>query len=330
MRQDSSFQAHERHAATSCLAVLLALALLGACASAADEVDVAELEALGRHDDALIGGGLASADHFRSTVGIGNVCTAAKVGPRLFLTAGHCVEVARPSRIDPVPPDFPPNDGVASKYLPGAPLQVHWGLEASDGEQGVFTIVKTTIHPSWWECPLCDRPILFNGAADIALIEIAEDTPFIPEARVDLAPVELGTELVKVGWGCEVRTNIDAASVQLGRYKREDSVAISASEIVHETSPITEEMAAEIAAQYVVTAGRSQSEAFASLCLGDSGGPLYLPDNGDPRVVGVNSDYSFRDESGVSWTDWHTRTSRGSLHDVAGWLIDLGVNTVED
>jgi hypothetical protein len=85
-----------------------------------------------------------------------------------------------------------------------------------------------------------------------------------------------------------------------------------------------------IAEQYVVTAGHAQDEAFASLCLGDSGGPLYRPDRADPRVVGVNSDYSFRDQSGVSWTDWHTRTSRGSLHDIAEWLIDLGVNTVED
>lgn len=330
MHEHSLFQAHHRPATASYIGAISGLVLLAACADVADAVDPAESQALGRHDEALIGGSVASADHFRSTVGIGDVCTAAKVGHHLFLTAAHCVAVSRPSRVDPVPPNFPPNDGVATKWLPGAPLQINWGLDASDAEQASFTIVATTIHPSWWECAPCQQPILFNGAADIALIEIAEDTAFIPEATVDLSPVEIGTDLVKVGWGCEVRTNIDAASVELGRYKREDSVSISASEILHESSPITEGQVASIAAQYVVTAGRSQGEQLASLCLGDSGGPLYLPDGDDPRVVGVNSDYSFRDQSGVSWTDWHTRTSRGSLHDVARWLSDLGVNTVEE
>jgi hypothetical protein len=286
-------------------------------------------DSIASDEQALIGGLPAAADHFRSTVGIGDVCTAAKVAPRLFLTAAHCVAVPRPGRFEPVPEDFPPNDGIGEKYLPGQPLLIHWGLDADDPEQGVLTIVGTSIHPSWWECPLCQQPTR-QGSADIAVIEIAEDTPDIPEARIELNRVEPGAQVVKVGWGCEETTNVDPTTLELGRYKTDDAAVIATSEIQHHNSPISDDQVAVIDGSYVVTAGHDQDEDNASLCLGDSGGPLYLPNDGDPRIVGVNSDYTFRPDQpepgGVSWTDWHTRTSLGSLHDVGQWLIDRGVN----
>ncbi|HET9957276.1 MAG TPA: trypsin-like serine protease, partial [Polyangiaceae bacterium] len=193
-----------------------------------------------------------------------------------------------------------------------------------------------TIHPSWWSCPRCQDIILGSqdGAADIAVIEVAEDTPAIPQARVELGIVGVDTPLVKVGWGCEERTNVDPSTVKLGRFKAANARAISASEIRRFDSRISDEQVAMVDASYVITAGHDQDPQNASLCLGDSGGPLYLPNNGDPRVVGVNSDYTFKppeDDSnlgGVSWTDWHTRTSLGSFLGVGEWLAGLGVNTV--
>ncbi|HKO47777.1 MAG TPA: trypsin-like serine protease [Polyangiaceae bacterium] len=284
-------------------------------------------------DPELIGGQPADANHFRSTVGISDDCTAAKVGPRLFLTAAHCVSLARPNRSSFPPPDFPPNGGVHDRYLPGNPLLMFWGLDAADGDRAEFTIVKTTIHPSWWACPTCQDAILDDGAADVAVIEIGEDTPQIPEARVELASIATGTPVVKVGWGCEERTNVDANTLQLGRYKTADASIISGSEIRRFDTPMTDEQFDAVDASYLVTAGHDQDEKRASLCLGDSGGPLYLRDGRDPRIVGVNADYSFRpvqepDLGGVSWTDWHTRTSLEARHGVGQWLIDLKVKTV--
>jgi hypothetical protein len=287
--------------------------------------------AVATNEEALIGGTPAASNYFRSTVGIGDACTAAKVGPRLFLTAAHCVSFGRPGRGQPVPEGFPQNDGVRDDYLPGQQVLINWGLNADDQYQDSFTIAKTTIHPSWWECPLCQDPILGTGAADIAVIQIVQDTPQIPQARVQLDPVATGTQVVKVGWGCEERTNIDPNTLELGRYKRADASVIGASAIRHDNSPITDAQVAAVDASYLITPGRDQNPAYASLCLGDSGGPLYLPNNGDPRVVGVNSNYTFRpnqDPGGVSWTDWHTRTSLGSTHRIGEWLRDLGVNTV--
>jgi trypsin len=329
MAQKLPLATHKVRTAAFCLAAAAGVALSGGCAVEGASLDAADHAALGSGQQSLIGGRPAAADEFRSTVGIADDCTAAKVGPRLFLTAAHCVDVPRPFGPDPVPEDFPPNAGVGDGFLPGEPLLVFWGLDADDEEQAELTIVQTSIHPSWWDCPLCQLPT-FNAAADIAVIEIAEDTPEIPEARVALGTVPVGTAVVEVGWGCEQSTNQPGPG--LGRYKTAAGEIIDVSEAQRFTR-IGDEQLVDIDASYLITAGSDQDANAASLCLGDSGGPLYLPDNGDPRIVGVNSDFTFRPDQpepgGVSWTDWHTRTSRESLHGVGQWLIDRGVNTVE-
>lgn len=315
------------------LAVASGVALLSGCAVDNEAFDSADGDSVANQGQALIGGSQAAPYHFRSTVGIGNICTAAKVGPRLFLTAAHCVAVPRPRRGQTVPEPFPPNNGVADNYLPGKSLLINWGLNVNDADKGQFTIVRTTIHPSWWSCPFCPDPILTpEGAADIAVIEISQNTPQIPQARVDLNPVQTGTQVVKVGWGCEDRTN--RSVTQLTRYKTDDAWTIPASQIRHHESLIADQQIATVGASYLITAGHDQNREYASLCLGDSGGPLYLPNNSDPRVVGVNSNYTFRpitnpnESGGVSWTDWHTKTSRDSLHGVGQWLVGQGVSTV--
>src|SRR5688572_30162976 len=155
-----------------------ALTLLSSCAlqNPEEAIDSANH---GRKQQNLIGGELATADHFRSTVGIANRCTAAKVGARLFLTAAHCVDAPRGR----LPPGVVVReDGLAEDFAPGSTIPIHYGLSPTDGQVGQFTIVATTIHPSWLASTL-DEPSK-DAAADIAVFEIAEDTPFIPEAQV--------------------------------------------------------------------------------------------------------------------------------------------------
>lgn len=318
----------------ACFLAALGMMSLAACGAADEQAPFASKtgdENPGAPE--LIGGEPARAEQFRTTVAIGDSCTAAKVGARLFLTAAHCVALGRPLRGMPPPENFPANDGVADDYLPGRPLLIHWGLDVSDGKSEAFTIARTSIHPSWWSCPLCQDPILANGAADIAVIEISEDTPEIPQARVELAKIPTGAQVVKVGWGCEQRTNIDAGDAHLGRFKVSSASIIPVSEIRRYDSRISDDVVAAVDAAYLVTAGHDQAEASASLCLGDSGGPLYLSGDGEPRIVGVNSDYSFRpveppDLGGVSWADWHTRTSLNAGDGIGQWLRDSKVNTV--
>ena len=173
MSEQNSFRALKHRKTAVCLAIALGVANLTGCAGRSETPEPEGGSAMRAGDPELIGGEPAAADQFRATVGIGDSCTAAKVGHRLFLTAAHCVAVPRPLHGQPVPEDFPPNQGVHDNYLPGKRLLIYWGLDASDKQQGEFTVAKTSIHPSWWTCPPCQDPILGGDAADIALLEIS-------------------------------------------------------------------------------------------------------------------------------------------------------------
>src|SRR6266545_1695103 len=74
-------------------ATTLALPLLFAACS----VDQTP-EAVGSHDDELTGGRLALESEYPSTVHFGG-CTGAKVGPRHFLLAAHCVHDAYANQV---------------------------------------------------------------------------------------------------------------------------------------------------------------------------------------------------------------------------------------
>jgi hypothetical protein len=310
-----------------------ALTLLSACALQSPEETLVGASH-GQKQQHLIGGELAPADHFRSTVGIANRCTAAKVGARLFLTAAHCVDAPR-GRLPPG--TVVREDGLAEDFAPGATIPIHYGLSPTDGQVGQFSIVATTIHPSWLASTAETPPKDVNGAAaDIAVFEIEEETPFIPEAQVSLDRLAVGAEVVKLGWGCETRAN-DPDHVGLLPYKTSAAWIVPVDHVDHEQDRGTffsDLQLESIDDAYSITAGHAQDADLASLCPGDSGGPLYLPDSDERIVVGVNSDYTFlpvtdpEDLGGVSWTDWHTRTSLDSRHATGAWLVELGVNTI--
>lgn len=289
---------------------------LSGCAVESTTQDV-----VAKNEQDLVGGSLAAPYHFRSTVVVGSQgCTGAKVGPRHYLTAAHCV-------------DTEDGDGVSGLYEPGDQIAIRHGLEMSGVDEVVYhsTIAQTSIHPSWLECGAnaCGSTLVLSGEhpADIAVVEVVDAFPDIPQARVELGAVAPGTPLVKVGLGCE--DGLKGPQSWVRRYKTEYAWALPHADLQHAGSHVHTPFDAEsIGASYLITAGHGQGAEFASLCPGDSGGPLYLNDNGDPRVVGVNAYYSFNDGGNISWTDWHTRTSLHSRFNVGAWLQGLGVDTV--
>jgi hypothetical protein len=83
---------------------------------------------------------------------------------------------------------------------------------------------------------------------------------------------------------------------------------------------------------YFFTPGKNLVATAASLCPGDSGGPVYRTNRTAETIVGVNAYYSFKppseDGPGVSVTNWHTRLDSGARNGVATWLHGLGVRVV--
>ncbi len=303
------------------------LALLVACTSEQE----APVEQQGGEDE-LISGTQAADGQWPSTLLLTSGCTASKVGPRHILLAAHCVE-----------------GDAAADYAPGATLQVTNKPLVDYRRDTVFNrvrevqIEKTVVHPIWkqekanaWS-PDGQDPIEVwgvNAPPDVAVVVLTETSASrikdIPTASVDLAPVNAGDPIAIMGYGCEQGASVTSAQIVTSKLKFQKTQALPLSSQDHEGSVIPERPAgyrANLGQQYLFSPGFNRSTKEASICPGDSGGPVYR-DNGKANViVGVNAYYSFKfdDPKGISVTNWHTRLDTAGRADVGSWLAQLGV-----
>ncbi len=255
----------------------------------------------------LIGGEAAPEAAWRSTVRLNSSCTGVKVGPRAFLTAAHCLQDG--------------HNPVSAKYAPGEILlvQTHYSYEAAGPR-----VVTAYPHPSY-ALRLGQRATLGLGhnsvafeAYDVGVVLVADDTPDIPVAELALDGVHSGETVVIGGFGCTQST----LNTAIGG----DTFKVQTTDVLH--GGLVRDAAGSLFGERFrnarraeefnfLTPGRGLRESAASLCPGDSGGPVYRPDG---RVVGVNSQYIFnadavRRHDGVSTANTHTRIDR-----VADWL----------
>lgn len=287
------------------LALAAAAALAAGCAAPAEE-DADE------SDGALIGGTEAKAGQFPATVHLEAGCTAAKVAPRMLLTAAHCV-------LDPAT--------VSVLYGEGSTISL-----SADPATGyaAHEVAKVHVHPSWLSA--CDET--YCGAAsvtakldapDVAVIELARDLDDVPEAVVDPTPLRSGDRVTILGYGCTEGVHRPDARARASLAWAEARI-VPADRALHEGSPVSTKDVPVFSRLYAQTPGPALSGA--GLCPGDSGGPLYAERDGALVVVGVNSNYTLAPESddaaGLPVTNWHTRLDGGSRHDVAAWLAAVG------
>jgi hypothetical protein len=273
----------------------------------------------------LIGGKTAAKGQFPSTIYIRGNCTAAKVGKNLLLTAAHCV-VDDAGQIRPM-------------YQAGATVDVSAEVAldryAPSADYRSLRVKATHVGPGWDEPQDTHKVLAEEAPGDVAIVEVdaqdAERIATIPEASIDLDPVAEGAPLVIMGYGCQKGVGVTESDSK-AKLKFDVTKAAAPSILAHEgsrvPSPPTTPYALNLIAQYLFTPGRNISREEASLCPGDSGGPVYRDNGRADTIVGVNAYYSFTSNSkGVSRSNWHARLDTRSRFDIGSWAASLGVKT---
>ncbi len=246
----------------------------------------------------LIGGEPAKEEEYRSSVFINQSCTGSKIGARTFLFAAHCMINGSSGELN-------------KPFRSGAKvnLQSHYGAKTS------LTIEKAFPHPTYVaeiKRRLQLRVATTAGAFasfDVALFTVTQDSPEFPVANIEYDEVVVGEEVVIGGWGCEVSTH---NATPVNRYKIATSLVINSDQL---TDYYKRDFSQANVFNFY-SEGIKANASAASICPGDSGGAAYRKNS--QAVVGVNSQYLFSDNSGISTVNTHTRLSA-----VAEWAQEI-------
>lgn len=234
---------------------------------------------------ALIGGHPDSDGRFGFVVSLAagaGRCSAAKIGPRTFLTAAHCV-------IDV------PGGGLAPAFQAGGEVLISNRTAPGPDDYRRLRVTRTLLPPAfaaalgrlhaYQQSQIADLRSRYTGAAldarvhhlqsqsrisdrfpDAALVRLAEDTPEIASVAVARGPLAAGAAVVLVGYGCEQATDLTAGRPVPVRRSWGESAVI------------------RVDAVNFYSYASQLRLGTPALCPGDSGGPVLHAG----RVVGVH------------------------------------------
>lgn len=247
--------------------------------------------------------GLPVGDKFQG-VGTFNVgCTITKVGPKHFISAAHCV----------------------GKSLPSLTLNFK-------NYRGTVKVTSFHVHPSWikdcstFHCTGHEvgSSRMTPGRSDVVFINVKEETPAIPIIPVHFEELHSGTEVAMVGGGCTRSVEPGGA----GKMRYALTNLITSDHLTHEHSLYRN--IAEITGQSNwITPGYDKENVNASLCPGDSGGPLLTNINDEWKIVGIAADYTFDgpyQDGAPTITNLHTRLDDQSFNQIGEWIRNVREN----
>jgi hypothetical protein len=264
---------------------------------------------------ALIGGEPDSQARFGSTVALkiapDRRCTATKIGPRGFLTAAHCVVDIPTGALTPA---ARPGGRIALSNLaePAADSDYRTLRVAETRVADAFASALGRLH-AYQESRIADFRARYAGEdltrrvrriyaesnlgprfPDLAIVRVADDTPEIPAAPVDLRALARATDVILVGYGCERVSDLAAGRRGTAPLRR----TWGRSQVIR------------VDAVNFYTFAGDLRPGTPALCPGDSGGPVLA--NG--RVVGVHGTVY-----GLSPRDTARSNMSVNLNPLAGW-----------
>jgi hypothetical protein len=271
-----------------------------ACAACA-LVQVAPRQFNSGSEPKLIGGRAAVEGQFPWIVLFRGICTGAKVGKNAFLLAGHCLQGFR-------------DKAIRQQWLPGMTVSISNSAIPNNESFGKFTIEKVHINDDWFLGRSVSRDDMWL-AVEAAVVHVREDSPSIPQAEISLDFASPGTAVTMAGYGCEISRG--DSNGRNNRLKFHETRLTSFEFLSHPGSWVAHPQ--DIFNRFYITPGNDSSPNEASLCPGDSGGPLFL--TGTRKVIGINVNYTFSSEwSGVAYSNLFTRLDTQAQSSLATWL----------
>lgn len=289
----------------------VSLAAACGCSSPSSEADGED------QTSALINGTEAEKGTLGSVVRVDENCTGTQIGPRLLVTASHCIRT--------------PLGEVSPSYAAGREILI----EARDSS-GVLVgtkirIVDAKVHPRLAEVCAAENggagcqgssAVAGRDAPDVAILKLAADIPNATITPISTVASRPDDEIVTAGFGCF--QNMGGATDDKLRVGA--TTVLEPMEVAHLGAPLTAEKATSLSGVYLFTEGPGLRRiSYAGLCQGDSGGPAFRRGTSGLVLVGVSSSYTFmRNDSTVPATNWFSRVDVFAKNEVFAWLEKQG------
>jgi secreted trypsin-like serine protease len=231
-------------------------------------------------------------------------CTASKIGKNLILTAAHCFDDNENARI------------VALNTLVSTDGELQY-----DG----LSIKNYIIHPSY--DPKQEDEDFGAKTYDVAIIEIEPSKIFdaLPAIKMDFGNVSTGENVEFWGYGCQ--KNVDASEDYKPVKKVSRSSTLDKNSLLGDFGFYTKRILKtknDIYKNMILTPGGDLNKSMASVCAGDSGGPVLR--NG--KIVGINNTYigwgsteEGHTKSGKTYINLHTR-----IETIKSWVLEKTLN----
>lgn len=232
---------------------------------------------------AMVGGTMhpmssGSSSRFPATITINQGCTAAKIGPRTFITAAHCVYNYSTGGW------AAPFDGSGTLYITNHPNPI-------TGTTWMPASVEVVIPAPGYRLgclgtPPCYHEVMKATGPDVALFRINEETTWIPEASIEFnRRLNSGEPVTLTGYGFESYSDL-SSRVPSDPAFADGRLKYTSSGVEDAALPLS---VGDPAGAFTLFHFFSRGIAFgmpAGINYGDSGGPVY---SSNGKIVGINS-----------------------------------------